>query len=167
MEIHERGDTLSIQPGQKIQLGGTLWPAAGILILIWAVFGVLVSFYSRRTGEILPYFVAVSLLLMVPLVLGLLIRQSRYHKMIRFDGSKGLLCLDGMWGSRRVPFDMIERFEMEQYRLKRDILLYRLIVRLVSGKTLRLVQDVPDRESLCILGERVGRLARKPLKVPH
>jgi len=165
MEVLEKGKTISIHPGQKLPISRMLVDAGGVLALIWGVFAVLVLFFSQAGREILPYFIAITLLLLGPFVGGILIRQSRQYSTILFDGESGMLSVKGFWGSWRVPFDEIREFQVNKYRFKRNILLYRLEVLLSSGKILRLVQDVPDKGSLRSLAEKLADLVKKPLNV--
>ena len=167
MEVLEKGKSISIHTGEKSPIKMIIVDAGIILILIWGVFAVLVYFFSQAGGKMLPYFIAISLLLAVPLVSGILIRQSRRYREILFDGERKELSLRGVWRSWQVPFEEIRGFQVNTYRFKRDIFLYRFDVVLSSGKILRLVQDVPDSEPLCSLGERVGELVKRPLKVCH
>jgi len=165
MEILEKGKVISIRANQKFPLTKMLVDAGIVLILIWVVFAVLVVFFSRTSGELLPYFIAITLFLLVPLVTGILIRQSRQYRTVLFDGESGMLSLWSMWRSQEISFDQIKAFQINGYRFKRDVFLYRLEVVLSSGKVLRLIQDVPDQEALSILGEKVEDLVKKPVKV--
>ncbi len=135
-----------------------------VLILIWGVFAVLVLFFSQAYGEILPYFIAMTLLFIVPFVSGILIHHSRHPRMIVFDGDAGVVSLKRIWRSRQVPFDKIREFQVNRYRFKRNIFLYRFEAVLSSGRVLRLIQDVPEKEALCGLAEKAAGLARKPMK---
>jgi hypothetical protein len=51
------------------------------------------------------------------------------------------------------------------YHTKRGTPLYRFEVALSSGRILRLIQDVTDKEALSPLGKNVGDLAKKPLSI--
>ncbi|NIQ39922.1 MAG: hypothetical protein GTN81_15235 [Proteobacteria bacterium] len=164
MEVIEKDKTIFIHGGKPFPIRKILIDGCGVLVLVWGVFAFLVFFSGRSGRDIFPYFVAISLLLLVPMLLGILIRQSRYHRRILFDGEKEILFLRGLWRVWQVPFDQVREFQIDKYRLKRDIFLYRLNVVLHSGKTLRLVHDVPDRDVLGSLGNKVGELVRKPLK---
>jgi len=165
MEIVEKGKTISIRADQTFPLTKLLVDSGIIVILIWAIFAVLVIFFSQSPGELLPYFIAITLLLLVPLSIGIPIRQSRQYKTILFDGESKMLSIWGMWRSQEIPFDQIKEFQVSGYRFKRNVFLYRLEVVLSSGKVLRLIQDVPDQEALSILGEKVEDLVKKPVRV--
>lgn len=165
MEVLEKGETISIHPGQKFPITKVMKESGIVLILIWGVFVVLVLFFLRTGREILPYFIAFTLLLVVPLVSAILIRQSRYYRTVVFDGERGVLSLQGIWRRREVPFDKIAGFQVNRYRFKRDVFLYRLEVVLCSEKILRLIQDVPDKGALSSLGEKIRDLVQKPLNV--
>ncbi len=165
MEVVEKGKTISIRAGQTFPLTKMLVDAGFVLILVWVVFAVLVFFFSRTSGELLPYFIAITLLLLVPLVTGILIRQSRQYRTVLFDGESKMLSIWSMWRSQEISFDQIKEFQVNGYRFKRNIFVYRLDVVLSTGKILRLIQDVPDQEALSILGEKVEDLVKKPVKV--
>lgn len=162
MEVVERNKAISIHTGQKFQIKKIFVDAGIVIILIWGVFAVLVFFFSQAGREILPYFIAFTSLLVIPLVSGILIRQSRQYRTVVFDGERGVLSLRGVWRSGQVYFDEIRGFRINRYRFKRELFLYRLEVVLSSGKIIRLIQDVPDKGVLCSLGEKVGNLVKKP-----
>jgi hypothetical protein len=165
MEVLEKENAISIRTGKNWPIPKTLAEAGGVLSLIWGMFAVLVLFYSQASREILPYFIAVTLLLLVPLISAIVVSQSRHYRTILFDGEKGVLSLSGVWRSRQVPFDTIREFQVNRCRSKRGLFLYRLDVVLASGKVFRLIQDVPDRGVLRSLGEKVGNLVKKPVTV--
>ncbi len=165
MEVVEKGKTISVHGAEKVPVKKILLDAVILLILIWGVFAALLLFSSQPGWGLLPYFIAITLLLTVPLVSGVLIRQSRYHRNIFFDGEEKVLTLRGIWRAWQISFDEIREFQVKKYRLKRDVFLYRLDVRLASGKIRRLIQDVPDKGVLSSLGEKIGRLVGKPLNV--
>lgn len=165
MEVLEKGKTLSIKAGQRFPIKKTLVDAGIVLILIWGIFTYLVLFLSQQGRELFPYFIAITLLLVVPLVSGILIRQSRHYREIIFNGERGVLSLKGVWGRRHVSFHEIKGLQVNKYRFKRYVFLYRLDVVLSSGKTLRLIQEVPDKEALYSLGKKAGDLIKKPFKV--
>ncbi len=166
MEVLQKGKAISINAGQKFPIKEMLGDAGIVLILIWGIFAVLVLFFSQAGGEMFPYFIAITLLLIVPLVSGILIRQSRHHREILFDGEGGVLSIRGIWRWRHVSFAEIREFQVNKY-FKRDLFLYRLDVVLSSGKILQLIQDVPDKRALCSLGEKVRDLVNKPLTEYH
>ncbi len=165
MEVVETGKTISIHGGEKVPVRRILSDAGIVLVVVWGVFAFLVLFFGRPSRGLLPYFVAISFLLVVPLVSGILIRQSRYHRNILFDGEEKVLTLKGIWRVWQISFDEIREFQVKKNRLKRDVFLYRLDAVLSSGKVFHLVQDVPDREVLSSLGGQVGRLVGRPLNV--
>ena len=167
MEVREKGKSISIHTGEKSPIKNILADEGIVIILIWGVFAVLVYFFSQPSGEMLPYFIAITLLLVVPLVFGILIRQSRRYKEIHFDGERKVLSLRGVWRSWQVPFEEIQGFQVNRYRFKKDLFLYRFEAIHSSGKILRLVQDVPDSEPLRSLGEKVRELVKRPLHVYH
>ena len=162
MEVLEKGKILSIKAGQRFPIKKTLVDAGIVLILIWGIFTYLVLFLSQKGRELFPYFIAITLLLVVPLVSGILIRQSRHCREIIFNGERGLLSLKGVWSWQQVSFHEIKALRVEKYRFKRNILLYRLDVVLSSGKTVRLIQDVPEKEALNSLAKKAGALLKKP-----
>lgn len=167
MEVLEKGKTLSIKAGQRFPINKILIDAGIVLILIWGIFAYLVLFLSQKREEILPYFILITLLLLVPLVSGILIRQFRNYREIIFDGEGGVLTFKGLWRRRQVSFKEIKTLQVETYRFKRNLLLYRFDVIFSSGKTIRLIQDVPDKEALYSLAKKAGSLLKKPLKVDH
>lgn len=167
MEVLEKGKSISIHTGGRSPIKNILVDAGIVIILIWGVFTVLVYFFSRSGREMLPYFIAISLLLVVPLVSGILVRQSRRYREIIFDGERKVLSLRGIWRSWQVPFEEIRGFQVNKYPFKRDLFLYRFEAILSSGKILRLIQDVPDSEPLHSLGEKVRELVKRPLHVYH
>ena len=73
-----------------------------------------------------------------------------------------MLSLKGVWSWQQVSFHEIKALQVEKYRFKRNILLYRLDVVLSSGKTVRLIQDVPEKEALHSLAKKAGALLKKP-----
>ena len=165
MEVVEKGKTISIQSNRKLPFKDLLIDAGFILILVWGVFTVLVVFFSQDAKEIVLYFTAISLLLVIPLVAGILIRQSRQFQVILFDGDNGRLCLKGLWGKRQVAFKDITAFQINPYPTKQGTTLYRFEATLLSGRILRLIQDAPDKEALSPLGKKVGDLANKSLSI--
>ena len=165
MEVLEKGKTLSIIEVQRFPIKKILVDAGIVLILIWGIFTYLVLFLSQQGSELFPYFIAITLLLVVPLVSGILIRQSRHYREIIFDGERGVVSLKGMWSSRQVSSHEIKALQVEKYRFKRNLLLYRFIVVLSSGKAIRLIQDVPEKEALNSLCKKAGALLKKPLKI--
>ena len=165
MEVLQKGKTISINPGHKFPAGKLLGEAAIILLFIWGIFTVLIVFFSRNVNVILPYFVAITLLLIIPLISGILIRLTRHYKKLIFDGEKNVLNVKGLWRWRNIAFDEVKGFKVNKYRIKKGLFLYRLDIVLVSGKNIRLIKDVPDKEALCSLGKKVGALAKKPLDV--
>jgi hypothetical protein len=165
MEVVERGKTISIQSNRKFPFKDLLVDAGFILILVWGVFTVLVLLLSQDAKEIVLYFGAISLLLVIPLVAGILIRQSQQFQEILFDGEKGILFLKGLWRQRQIAFKDIKDFQISPSKTKRVTTLYRFEAALLSGETLRLIQDVPDKETLSPLGKKVGDLTNKPLSI--
>lgn len=61
-----------------------------------------------------------------------------------------------MWRQRQIAFNDIKAFQINTYRTKRGTTLYRSEVALSSGRILRLIQDVPDKEAPSPLGKKVG-----------
>ena len=165
MEVVEKGKTILLKSNRKFPTKDLLVDAGFVLILVWGVFTVLVVFFSQAAKEIVLYFMAISLLLVIPLVTGILIRQSRQFQEILFDGENGILSFKGMWRQRQVTFNNITAFQINPYRTKRGTTLYRFEVALSSDRTLRLIQDVPDKEALSPLGKKVRDLTKKPLSI--
>ena len=81
MEVVEKGKIIAIHADQRLPIGNMLVDLGIVVILIWVVFAVLILFFSRTSGEILPYFIAITLLLLLPFVGGILIRKSRQFSM--------------------------------------------------------------------------------------
>ncbi|MBW2057048.1 MAG: hypothetical protein JRH07_04295 [Deltaproteobacteria bacterium] len=158
MEVLEKGKTISIHSGQGFPALKVIEEAGIVLLLIWGVFAVLVLFFSQPGREILPYFIALALLLVLPVVFTVLIRESRYWGTILFDGERRVLSLRGVWRSREVPFDAIKSFQVNRYPFRKGVFLHRLEVVLSSGQILRLIRDVPEREALSLLCKRIQRL---------
>jgi hypothetical protein len=164
MEVVEKEKTISIKSNRKLPFKDLLVDAGFILMLVWGVFTVLVVFFSQNAKEIVLYFTAISLLLVIPLVTGILIRQSQQFQEIFFDGENSILSLKGLWRQRQIAFNNIKAFQINSYRTKQGTTLYRFEVALLSDRILRLIQDVPDKETLNPLGKKVGDLAKKLLR---
>ena len=163
MEIIEKGLTISINAGKRFPFKKLLVDAGIAIISVWGVFYVLVIFLSHDAGRLLPYFIAITLLLILPLTAGVLIRQSRHYGKILIDGEKRHLSLKSLWRQQQVSFDDIKEFQIDKYRIKRGLFLYRLEAVPFSGKPLRLIQDVPDKQSLRSFGKKIEKLVDKPL----
>ena len=165
MEIIEKGKTISIIAGQQFPFKKILVDAGIVIVFVWGVFCILVIFLSHDVGEILPYFIAITLLLLIPLVAGILIRQFRHYDEILINGEKRFIFAKGLWRKQQTSFDDIKEFQVNKYRFRKGQFLYRLEAVLASGKPLRLIRDVPDKVALCSLGNKAGDLANKPLSV--
>ena len=165
MEIIEKGHTISIHAGKRFPFKKIFVDAGIAVIFVWGVFCVLVIFLSHDAGRLLPYFIAITLLLTIPLAAGVLIRQSRHFGEILIDGEKRHLSLKSLWRKQQVSFDDIKEFQVDKYRIKTGLFLYRLEAVPFSGKPLRLIQDVPDKQSLRSLGKKIEKLVDKPLIV--
>ena len=165
MEVIEKEKTILIKSNRKLPFKDLLVDAGFIILLVWGVFTVLVVFLSQEAEELVLYFTAISLLLIIPLVAGILIRQSRQYQQIHFDGNEDILSLKGLWRQRQIAFKDIKAFQISTYKTKRGNVLYRFEAALLSGKFLRLIQDVPDTEALSPLGKKVSDLAEKPLNI--
>ena len=165
MEIIEKGHTISIHAGPRCPFKKILVDAGIAVIFVWGVFCVLVIFLSHDAGELLPYFIAITLLLTIPLAVGVLIRQSRHYGEILIDGEKRHLSLKNLWRKQQVSFDDIKEFQVDKYRIKTGLFLYRLEAVPLSGKPFRLIQDVPDKQSLRSFGKKIEKLVDKPLIV--
>ncbi|CAB1063721.1 hypothetical protein D1BOALGB6SA_8505 [Olavius sp. associated proteobacterium Delta 1] len=165
MEIIEKGHTISINAGKRFPFKKILADAGIAVVFIWGVFYVLVIFLSNDAGELLPYFIAISLFLIIPLAAGVLIRQSLHYGEILFDGEKRHLSLKSLWRKQQVSFDDIKEFQVDKYRIKTGLFLYRLEAVPFSGKPLRLIQDVPDKQSLRSFGRKIEKLVNKPLSI--
>ena len=165
MEVIEKGQRILINAGQQFPFKKILVDAGIAVIFVWGVFCVLVVFLSHDAGELFPYFIAITLLLLIPLVAGVLIRQSLHYGQILIDGERRHLSLKNLWHKRQVSFDDIKEFQVDKYRIKAGFFLYRLIAVPFSGKPLRLIQDVPDKQSLRSFGRKLEKLADKPLIV--
>jgi hypothetical protein len=165
MEIIEKGKTISINAGHKFPFKKILVDAGIVSVLVWGVFGILVIYLSYPVRVILPYFIAITLLLIIPLLSGVLIRHSRHYGKVLIDGEKRLLALKGLWNKQQISFDDVREFQINKYRIKTGLFLYRLEAALFSGKSLRLIQDVPDKQSLRSFGRKIERLVNKPLSV--
>lgn len=165
MEVLEKEKVISVNAGRGLPIREIIEDAGIVLILIWGIFIVLVFFFSLSGREVLPYFIGITLLLVIPLVLSILIRQSRHYAKILFDGERGVVMIKGVWRWRQVSFNDIKGFQVNRYRFQRDLFLHRLDLILSSGKTLRLIQDVPDEGALFLLGKKVRDLVKKPLNI--
>lgn len=165
MEIIEKGHTISINAGKRFPFKKLLVDAGAAIFFVWGVFYVLVIFLSSDAGELLPYFIAITLLLIIPLAAGVLIRQSRHYRDILIDSEKRHLSLKSLWREQQVSFDDIKEFQVDKYRIKTGLFLYRLEAVPFSGKPLRLIQDVPDKQSLRSFGKKIEQLVDKPLIV--
>jgi hypothetical protein len=165
MEIIEKGHTISINAGKRFPFKKLLVDAGIAIISVWGVFYVLVIFLSHDGGRLLPYFIAITLLLILPLIAGVLIRQSRHYGEILIDGEKRHLSLKSLWRKQQVSFDDIKEFKVDKYRIRRGLFLYRLEAVPFSGKPLRLIQDVPDKQSLRSFGKKIEKLVDKPVIV--
>ena len=163
MEIIEKGPTISINAGKRFPFKKLLTDAGIAIFFVWGVFYVLVIFLSHGAGELLPYFIAITLLLIIPLAAGVLIRHSRHYAEILIDGEKRHLSLLNLWREQQVSFDDIKEFQVNKYRTKPGLDLYRLEAVPFSGKPLRLIQDVPDEQSLRSFGKKIEQLVNKPL----
>jgi hypothetical protein len=149
MEIIEKGHTISINAGKRFPFKKILVDAGIAVIFVWGVFCVLVIFLSHDAGELLPY----------------LIRQSRHYGEILIDGEKRHVSLKSLWRKQQVSFDDIKEFKVDKYRIKTGLFLYRLEAVPFSDKPLRLIQDVPDKQSLRSFGKKIEKLVDKPLIV--
>jgi hypothetical protein len=165
MEIIEKGHTISINAGKRFPFKKILVDAGIAVIFVWGVFCVLVIFLSHDAGELLPYFIAITLLLTIPLVAGVLIRQSRHYGGILIDGEKKHLSLKNFWHQQQISFDDIKELQVGKNRIRSGLFLYRLEAVPFSGKSLRLIQDVPDKQSLRSFGKRIEKLMDKPVIV--
>ena len=165
MEIIEKGQTISIHAGKRFPFKKILVDAGIAVISVWSVFCVLVIFLSHDATELFPYFIAITLLLTLPLTAGVLIRQSRHYGEIFIDGEKKHLSLKNLWRKQQVSFDDIKEFRVAKYRIRSGLLLYRLEAAPFSGKPLRLIQDVPDKQSLRSFGKKIEQLVDKPVIV--
>jgi len=163
MEIIEKGPIISINAGKRFPFKKLLVDAGIAIFFVWGVFYVLVIFLSHDAGGLLPYFIAITLLLIIPLAAGVLIRQSRHFGEILIDGEKRHLSLKSLWRKQQVSFDDIKEFQVDKYRIKTGLFLYRLEAVPFSGKPLRLIQDVPDKQSLRSFGKKIEKLVDKPL----
>ena len=165
MEIIEKGHTISINAGKRFPFKKILVDAGIAAIFIWGVFYILVMFLSHDAGELLPYFIALTMLLTIPLAAGVLIIQSRHYSEILIDGEKRHLSLKSLWRKRQVSFDAIKEFQVHKYSSKTGIFLYRLEAVPFSGKPLRIIQDVPDKQSIRSFGARIEKLVKKPFSI--
>lgn len=163
MEIIEKGPSISIHAGKRFPFKKLLTDAGIAIFFVWGVFYVLVVFLSRDAGELFPYFIAITLLLFIPLTAGVMIRHARHYGEIRIDGEQRHLAIKSLWRKQQVSFDDIKEFQVDKYRIKRGLFLYRLEAVPFSGKPLRLIQDVPDKQSLRSFGKRLEKLVDKPL----
>ena len=142
MEIVEKGKTSSIKSNRKFPTKKLTVDAGFFLILVWGVFTVLVLFFSQPAKEIIIYFMAISLLLVIPLVAGILILQSRQFQKILINGENSILSLKGLWRQRQIAFKDIKDFQINRYPTKQGTTLYRFEVALLSGRILQLIKDV-------------------------
>jgi hypothetical protein len=166
MEVISKGRTIRIQSGQGFPFKGLFLDAAVVLILVWGIFLSLVFFFSQPGGVIFPYFIGITLLLLIPLITGILIRHARHYRDVFFDDRKRMLSIKGLWRRHLVSYNDISCFKINTSRYKDGSRIYRLETVLSSGKTLQLIQDVPDKEAICDLGKKVGDLIKKPFNLP-
>lgn len=162
MEVIQKGRTISIRPTDKLPVHATLRDAGIILVLIWAVFVVLVVFFAHDPSRIIPYFGALTLLVVVPLASGLWIKQARHNREVVVDGNRGLLLVKSPGRRQRFALDKIKTLQVKKYRYKTNLLLHRLEVELTSGRTALLIGDVQDEQSLVALGQKIGDVLNKP-----
>lgn len=165
MEIIEKGQSISIIAGQKFPFKKIFVDAGIVLILVWGVFSILVVYLSHPVREILPYFFAITLLFFITLVAGILIRQSRHYDEILINGEKRFIFAKGLWREQQTSFDNIKEFQVNKNRFRKGQFLYRLEAVLASGKPIRLIQDVPDKQSLRSFGRKIEKLVNKPLNI--
>ena len=165
MEIIEKGHTISIHTSQPFPYKKILVDAGIVLVLVWGVFSILVIFLSYPVRVILPYFIAITLLLLIPLVSGVLIRQYRHYGEILINGENRLIVAKWLWRKQQISFDDIKEFQVKKYRYRKGLFLYRVEAILVSGKPLRLLQDVPDKQALRSFGRKIEKLVNKPLTI--
>jgi len=165
MEVVEKGQSLSINAGQKFPFKKILIDAGIMVFLIWGVFCILVIFLSHEVEALLPYFIAISLLLIIPLVAGILFRQSRHYADILINCEKRQIFAKGLWRNQQTSFGAVREFQVNQYRYRKSLILYRLEAVLDSGKSLKLIRDVPDKQALRSLGRKIEKLVNKPLRV--
>jgi hypothetical protein len=165
MEIFEQGHAISIHAGQPFPYKKILVDAGIVLVLVWGVFSILVIFLSYPVRVILPYFIAITLLLLIPLVSGVLIRQYRHYGEILINAENRLIVAKWLWRKQQISFDDIKEFQVKKYRYRKSLFLYRVEAILVSGKPLRLIQDVPDKQALRSFGRKIEKLVNKPLTI--
>ena len=165
MEIFEKGESILIKAGQRFPFKKILIDAGIVVVFVWGVFCVLVIFLSHNAGEMLSYFIAITLLLLIPLAAGILIRQSRHYGEILINVEEKLIFAKGLWRKQQTSFDDIKEFQVNNYRYRKGLVLYRLEAVLASGKLLRMIQDVPDKQALRSFGRKIEKLVDKPLIV--
>jgi hypothetical protein len=165
MEIIEKGQTILIRAGKRFPIKKILVDAGIAVAFVWGVFYVLVSLLSYDAHELFPYFIALTLLLIIPLAFGVFIRHSRYFGEILIDAEKRLISLKSLWREQQVSFDDIKEFQVDIYRMKAALFLYRLVAVPFSGKPLRLIQDIPDKQSLRSFGRKIEKLVDKPVRI--
>lgn len=161
MEIIETDSSIVIRADQKFPFKSILIDAGIVLALVWGIFGVMIIYFAHPSGQILPYFLAITLLLLVPLVAGILFRYSRHYYEIFINGEKRAILVKGYWHKQQASFDDIKEFQVNKYRFRKDRFLYRLDVILTSGNPIRLIQDVPDERSLRSFGRRMQNLIKR------
>jgi hypothetical protein len=165
VEIIEKGKTISINAGHKFPFKKILVDAGIAVILVWGIFSILVIYLSYPVRVILPYFIAITLLLLIPLVSGVLIRHSRHYGELLINGENKLIIAKWLWRKQQISFDDIREFQVKKYRYRKGLFLYRLEAVPFSGKPLRLIQDIPDKQSLRSFGIKIEKLVNKPLSV--
>lgn len=165
MEVVEKGHGLSINADRKFPFKKILMDAGIMIFLVWGVFCILVIFLSHEVEALLPYFIAISLLLIIPLVAGILIRQSRHYVDIQINCEKRQIFAKGLWRNQQTSFGAVSEFQVNQYRYRKRFFLYRLEAVLDSGQSLLLIRDVPDKQALLSLGRKIEKLVNKPLRV--
>jgi len=167
MEIIEKGHTISINAGKRFPFKKILVDAGIAVILVWGVFSILVIYLSYPVRVILPYFIAITLLLLIPLVSGVLIQHYRHYGEIFINSENKLIVAKWLWRKQQISFDDIREFQIKKYRIKTGLFLYRLEAVLFSRKSLRLIQDVPDKQALRSFGRKIEKLVNKPLTISN
>ena len=164
MEIIQDGKTILIQAPGKLPTKRILGEAGVVLSLIWGLFAVGFLFFSPKSRGLFPYFVTITLFLIIPLIFGLVLRKARHFSEVLFDANENMLTTKGILRRQEIPFESITEFNIKRCRYRSGSFLFQLNAVLISGKSLPLIRDVPDPRSLHPLGKKLGRLTQKPFQ---
>ena len=166
MQISQKGNIIHIQPTAKLPLWRIGRDVGLLLCLIWGLFAFFTLFQSQPAAGLAPYFIALTLFILISLFVGLFLRHTRHYQHILFDAHQRILSARGMGRQRTIPFDDIEALHLHKYHYKRGHFLFRLEAVLGVKKTFAIIRDVPQPEPLHELGKKMGKMSRIPFEAP-